>query len=479
MGEEVKLSIIIPVYNSHRVVRRQIRHFKRMSLPDDIEILLMDDGSTPSLREEFPNYKSVKNLNIYPTCDKRPWTQACAKNLGAKIADGEYVFMTDIDHILPKEAIMAAYSFGGDKMEFQRQYAVLNNKGEIVQDRDTLTRYGHKKRRINTYRHTNTFCMGRDIFWEIGGYPEEDCEVGRQDNRDDTHLHNRYKSHCRKGLCKPAVQGPITYVFPAVAEDPKGLFHDLDRYIGIQCLSVQDTLDRLCATLDSKQRVTFVRFGDSDVWGMDGGPGALRHKMTDALREELTAAYTVVGNGYLKAAPLGYPIENGMDKKTFLWSDNWVRRLRGITEKLTKEKVFYNPIVFHYLTLYRPEDMRRFVDRYIKPKRKLFVGGNNREAMERFYGKIDFFVQTPRRDAFYRMNEWLPRVRKYLDRCDVVLPSVGAASKPLARRVWGSGAKVHFLDIGSTNDVLEGRSTRGWMERDGVEKIKARLLGGE
>jgi len=45
----IKLSIIIPVLNSHEIVRRQIKHFKKMDLPDDVELIIVDDGSDPPL----------------------------------------------------------------------------------------------------------------------------------------------------------------------------------------------------------------------------------------------------------------------------------------------------------------------------------------------------------------------------------------------------------------------------------------------
>lgn len=45
--DNIKLSIIIPVLNSHEIVRRQIKHFKRMDLPDDVELIIVDDGSDP------------------------------------------------------------------------------------------------------------------------------------------------------------------------------------------------------------------------------------------------------------------------------------------------------------------------------------------------------------------------------------------------------------------------------------------------
>ena len=41
----MKLSIVIPVLNSHEVVRRQCLHFAKMPLPDDVEVVLVDDGA--------------------------------------------------------------------------------------------------------------------------------------------------------------------------------------------------------------------------------------------------------------------------------------------------------------------------------------------------------------------------------------------------------------------------------------------------
>jgi len=49
----VKLSIIIPVLNSHEIVRRQIEHFRKMNLPDDVELIIVDDGSDPPLESEY------------------------------------------------------------------------------------------------------------------------------------------------------------------------------------------------------------------------------------------------------------------------------------------------------------------------------------------------------------------------------------------------------------------------------------------
>lgn len=235
---DIKVSIIITVLDSHLIVKRYLRHFKRMKLPSDVEIILVDDGSDPPL--DFPDH-GVKNLNIYPTGDKRPWTQACARNLGAKIALGEYLLMTDIDHILSKEAIMTVRDFDGDKMVFPRHFAILNSKGKIVNDPDTLFIYGlherfSKRKIFSAGHHMNTFAMKKSIYMKLDGYHPKYCGIAQGRNHGDKRFYRKYSNCVNAGECREAIVGPIIYVFPGMAKckslseiDPLNLFHRLTR----------------------------------------------------------------------------------------------------------------------------------------------------------------------------------------------------------------------------------------------------------
>lgn len=226
-----KVSIIIPIYNSPGAARRQVLHFAAMKLPDSVEILFMDDGSDPPLK---PFGWTFPNFNIYPTGDTRPWTQTAAKNLGVKISEGEYVLVTDVDHIITREMIDAVLAFDGDKMEFSREWGVLNNHGEILRDPETLYDYGLEKWRFarrgyHVHIHTNTYAMKREIYIAIGGYPPKYAEQQRHHIYDDNHLYNKYLKHVRAGKYKPAVLGPTVLTFPNHGKDVKGLFHNLGR----------------------------------------------------------------------------------------------------------------------------------------------------------------------------------------------------------------------------------------------------------
>ena len=57
MGETVKLSLIIAILDSHEIVRRYMLYLRNLNLPDNIEIIFVDDGSYPALRTD----DSLKN----------------------------------------------------------------------------------------------------------------------------------------------------------------------------------------------------------------------------------------------------------------------------------------------------------------------------------------------------------------------------------------------------------------------------------
>lgn len=143
-----------------------------MNLPDDIEFIFVDDGSNPPLTGE------MKNLTFYQTNNKLAWTQGLGRNLGASKAKGEYLFMTDIDHVISKEALEDAFNFTGRRMIFRRQIAVLDENGVIRQDKETLANWGYESEKLDASVHGNTFVMPKKDFDELGGYAYDRCTLG-------------------------------------------------------------------------------------------------------------------------------------------------------------------------------------------------------------------------------------------------------------------------------------------------------------
>lgn len=218
----MKLSIVIPVYNSHEIVRRQLLHLKKLNLP--VEIIIVDDSSVPPIKEAGLRMTS-----------KLAWTQGLARNAGAKKATGEYLFMTDIDHIISRESLEDALAFTGNKMIFRRQIAILDKDGEVKQDKETLSDWGYDHDKLDASVHGNTFVMKKEIFEQLGGYDEKSCTIGYHpvSRRGDDCVFNRKWNNAfeREDLSV----GRDMYMFPIGRFNkdgnlnPKGLFHDLSQ----------------------------------------------------------------------------------------------------------------------------------------------------------------------------------------------------------------------------------------------------------
>jgi glycosyltransferase involved in cell wall biosynthesis len=232
----MKLSIVIPVLNSHEVLRRQLLHFSRLGLTSDTELIIVDDGSEPRLTNT-----SDLPVRFLQTNDKRPWTWALARNAGARVATGEYLLMFDVDHFLSPPTIPYLRKFTGKKLQFLREFGVLDEHGVVTQDRDVLEQYGlPKDHGLALGPLPNNFCMRRDLFWELGGYREDLVELPYPQGEDRAFrsVWRTYElAHGGEGSCVHPYRLKM-YMFPNgkylgdVDADPQGLFHGLTRKTG-------------------------------------------------------------------------------------------------------------------------------------------------------------------------------------------------------------------------------------------------------
>lgn len=232
---ETKVSIVVPVLDSHEVLRRQFLHWERF-IPEDVEIIIVDDGSEIPLKYDG----KLPNVKIIYTNDKRPWTWALARNRGAREARGEYLFMFDIDHIITKEAVDMARTFNGQKIQFSREFGVLTEDGTLTQDLYVLTKYGFpisrlKDRGLTISPLPNNFVMRKDIFWELGGY-REDLVTRPYPQGEDRLFKKKWYEYERNNGGKVYEGRPTIYMFPNgylvdgdVDSDPMKLFHKLTR----------------------------------------------------------------------------------------------------------------------------------------------------------------------------------------------------------------------------------------------------------
>lgn len=227
----VHCSIVFSVLESYQVVRDQLTYMQAI-LPENWEVVIVDDGSKPSIfeelcKDEFLAHVKIPHIQIMETRDFSPWTQACGFNYGAFWARGDYLLMMAIDHFISTLMIEPINTFTGDKMVFPRLWGVLSDDGEVLTDRETLSDYGlPEKATDGTGAGAGIFLIKKTIWDLLGGYDERHC--GKYGN-DDVDINKRYAELHRQGKAQRAVVGPPMYVYPNPRADVKQIFHGLRR----------------------------------------------------------------------------------------------------------------------------------------------------------------------------------------------------------------------------------------------------------
>ncbi|MBR3220482.1 glycosyltransferase family 2 protein [Candidatus Saccharibacteria bacterium] len=103
----IKVSVVVPVYNTAEYLPRCLDSLVRQSLKE-IEILIIDNNSTdnsPAIIAEYQK-RYPKKIRAFKCTE---WGAGAARNLGIKKAQGEYVGFVDSDDYVELDAFKRAY----------------------------------------------------------------------------------------------------------------------------------------------------------------------------------------------------------------------------------------------------------------------------------------------------------------------------------------------------------------------------------
>jgi len=106
--KEIKVSIIVPVYNSAFFLPKCIESLLSQTL-QDIEIILINDASTDNSLDILLKYKAMYPEQIVVIHSEINQRQGGARNLGINIAKGEYIGFVDSDDWVEKEMYFDLY----------------------------------------------------------------------------------------------------------------------------------------------------------------------------------------------------------------------------------------------------------------------------------------------------------------------------------------------------------------------------------
>ena len=102
-----KVSVIVPVYNVEKYIKRCLDSLVNQTL-DDIEIIVVNDGSPDNSQKIIDKYvkKYPSKVKSYV---KENGGQGSARNFGIKYATGEYIGYVDSDDYVEKDMFKSLY----------------------------------------------------------------------------------------------------------------------------------------------------------------------------------------------------------------------------------------------------------------------------------------------------------------------------------------------------------------------------------
>jgi glycosyltransferase involved in cell wall biosynthesis len=163
------ISVIVPYYNQRAMLHKQIDTWRQYA-PHVLSVLrfiVVDDGSP--VPAEFV---SILGTRLYRIDIDIPWNRAGARNLGATVAETEWLLQMDTDHILPPDAAEALVGRLNDysKKTWYRFRRFRVGAADETRMKDKIPReqrFGEIKPHIDSYLCT------REMYWKAGGYNED------------------------------------------------------------------------------------------------------------------------------------------------------------------------------------------------------------------------------------------------------------------------------------------------------------------
>lgn len=104
--EEIKISVIMPIYNVAQYLKRSIDSVLNQTF-NDFELILVDDGSTDSSPAILDSYKDNSKVSII---HKNNSGSGKSRNVGLSVAKGKYVYFMDPDDWLEGEMLTDNYN---------------------------------------------------------------------------------------------------------------------------------------------------------------------------------------------------------------------------------------------------------------------------------------------------------------------------------------------------------------------------------
>ena len=129
---KVKVSVIIPVYNTEKYLKKCLESIKNQTL-QGIELIIVNDGSTDNSQSIIDKF--VEEANFPVQCKiKENAGQAAARNDAMQLAKGEYIAFVDSDDYIASDYLEQLYeaAIKYDSEAVTCGYFIVDVNGKII-----------------------------------------------------------------------------------------------------------------------------------------------------------------------------------------------------------------------------------------------------------------------------------------------------------------------------------------------------------
>ena len=164
---EPKVSVIIPVYNVEKYIKRCIDSLKKQTL-EDIEIILVDDSSTDSSLEICRDLEKTDDRII--VLSKPNEGAGMARNKALSVARGKYIGFLDSDDYIESDMLKTLYEKAEEYNSDLVMSGVLFVDGNMFSEKGECVKkiYFHKDTQFETKEELKKLRMGI-----IGAEPDD------------------------------------------------------------------------------------------------------------------------------------------------------------------------------------------------------------------------------------------------------------------------------------------------------------------